>query len=222
MLGKPVGGEDLAGAERGDLAAQRLVAHRGGDPGAGRDAELDGRRADAARRAVDAQALARAQARLGEERVVGGGEDLGQRPGGRPVQRLGHRHQLALVHDGELGLPAAADDAHHAVARLEAPGARAERGDLTGELEPRDVGRRPRRRGVGAAALEDVGAVDPRRPDPDEHLARARLEVRVLGDGELAALADRDSPHGLRSNTATHSMCGVWGNMSTGRTGPSA
>ena len=46
---------------------------------------------------------------------------------------------VALVDDRELGLPAAADDPHHAVADREARGARAELGDLAGELEPGDV-----------------------------------------------------------------------------------
>ena len=104
------------GAERGDLVAQLLVAHRGGHVRARRRAELHRRRADAARGAVDEQALAGAQAALGEDRVVRGREDLGHAAGLRPVQPLGDRHELALVHDGELGLPAAADDRHDAVA----------------------------------------------------------------------------------------------------------
>ena len=129
------------------------------------------------------------------------------------------------MHHRELRLPAAADDAHHAVADREAVCAPAEGGHLAGELEPGDVGGGAGRRGVGAAALVDVGSVDPRRADAHEHLARAGLGIGVLGDGQLAALADRDRPHpggSLRSNAARHSMCGVWGNMSTGRTGPSA
>ena len=88
-------------------------------------AELDRRGADAAGGAVDEQALAGAQAALGEERVVGGGEDLGHAAGLRPVEAVGDRHELALVDDGQLGLPAAADDRHDAVALGEALGARA-------------------------------------------------------------------------------------------------
>src|SRR4051794_26168069 len=59
------------------------------------------------RRAVDQQPLAHGQPRLGEERVVGGGEDLGHAAGGRPVELLGHRHRRRLVHDGELRMAAA-------------------------------------------------------------------------------------------------------------------
>ena len=71
-------------------------------------------------RAVDEQALADAQAGLREERVVGGGEDLGHAAGRVPVELLGHRHRRALVDDRELGLAAAGHDRHHAVAGLEA------------------------------------------------------------------------------------------------------
>ena len=110
------------GAERGDVVAQALVAHRGGHAGAGRRAQLDAGGADAAGGAVHEQALAGAQPGLGEERVVGGGEDLGDAAGLRPFEPVGDRHELALVHGGQLGLPAAADDGHDAIALGEALG----------------------------------------------------------------------------------------------------
>ena len=76
-----------------------------------------------------------------------------------------------------------------------------------------------------AAALHHVGAVQPGAPDADEHLARPGRRIGVLLDGELL-VADRDGVHGggtySRSSNATHSMCGVWGNMSTGLTRRSA
>ena len=99
-------------------------------------------RADTAGAAVHEQALAGPQAGLGEDRVVGGGEDLGRAAGGGPVQRVGHRHELALVHDGQLGLPAPADDAHDPVPEAQsacAAGPQAEH--LSGQLEAGDVGR---------------------------------------------------------------------------------
>ena len=78
------------GAELGDPVAQALVAHGGGDVGAGRRAELHAGGAHAAGGAVDEQALAGAQAGLREERVVGGGEDLGHAAGlGRSSGRRG-------------------------------------------------------------------------------------------------------------------------------------
>ena len=78
---------------------------------AGRVGELDRRRADPAGAAVDQQALAAAQSRLGEDRVVGGGEDLRQASGARPVETLGDCHQDALVGRHELGLGARGDNA---------------------------------------------------------------------------------------------------------------
>ncbi len=72
-----------------------------------------------------------------------------------------------------------------------------------------------------AAELHHVGAVEPGRVDADEHLAVAGLGVGVLLDAELV-IADRDGAHGpgptRATSWATHSMCGVCGNMSTGRT----
>ena len=118
-----------------------------------RGAELDGGGADAAGAAVDEQALPGLQAGLGEEGVVRGGEDLGQAPGGRPLEPVGDRHELALVDDRELGLPAAADDGHDAIADLEACGVGPERGDLAGELEAGDVLRLAGRGGVAPAKL---------------------------------------------------------------------
>ena len=129
------------------------VADGGGDARARHLAELDGGHADAAGGAVDEQALAGAQPGLGEERVVGGGEDLGHAAGGLPLELLGHRHRGALVDDRELGLAAARDDRHHAVAGLEALDAGAALDDLARQLEAGDVLRRAGRRRVAALEL---------------------------------------------------------------------
>ena len=138
---KPSGAIALR-AERGDLLAGVLVADGRGDARAGHHAELDRGHADAAGGAVDEQALADGQAGLGEERVVGGGEDLRDAARGGPVELVGDGHRGALVDDGELGLAAAGDDRHHAVARFEAADAAAAGDDLARELEAGDVGRR--------------------------------------------------------------------------------
>ena len=143
MLLEPLGLERVH-AERGDVLARGRVADRGRDARAGHRAELHGGHADAARRAVHEQALADHQAGLREERVVGGGEDLGHAARGGPVELVGHRHRRPLVHDRQLRLAAAADHGHDAVARLEALRPRPDRDDLAGQLEPRDVGRRAR------------------------------------------------------------------------------
>ena len=183
------------GAERADAVAQVGVADGGGDLGAGRDTELHAGGADAAGRAVDEQALAGPQAGLREERVVRGGEHLRNGAGLDPAQALGHRHQLALVDDAQLGLPAAADHRHDAIAVGESLGAGPAGRHLAGELEARDVLRRARRRRVMPAELMDVGTVEAGRADADQHLARARLWIGVLGDDELA-IADGGGTHG--------------------------
>ncbi len=194
---KPVGLEHLVGAELRDGVAGVGVADGGRDVRADRVGELDGRRADAARRAVDEQPLAGAQPRLGEERVVRGREDLGDPAGVGEPDGVGDRHELALVDDGELALAAAADDAHDAVALGEARRAVAEAGDLAGELEPGDVRRRAGRRGIAPAQLHLVGAVEAGGAHADEHLAGARLGIGVLLDEDLA-VADRGGAHRRR------------------------
>ena len=124
---KPSGAITCA-PRRLDLVAQLLAADGGGDPRAGGAAELHRGRAHSARGAVHQQALARAQRRLGEERVVRGGEHLGQAarlPASRA--RPGTGMACALVHHRELGLAASAHHRHHPVALREAarPGPRA-------------------------------------------------------------------------------------------------
>ena len=59
--------------------------------------ELDGGNADATGRAVDEHALAGAQPRLGDQRVVGCGEHLGEAAGGGPVDAVGDGHEQPLV-----------------------------------------------------------------------------------------------------------------------------
>ena len=73
-----------------------------------------------------------------------------------------------------------------------APGA--ERLDLAGQLEARDVRRGSGRRRIGALALEHVRAVQARGAHPDQELALARLGIRALFDDEIAVL-DGDRPH---------------------------
>jgi hypothetical protein len=217
VLGKALW-DDHARPELLDLLVRLLVANRRRHARSGRARELNRRRADAPRATVHEQPLARAQLALREDRVVRCREDLRQAAGRRPVEPLRHGHQLALVHEAQLSLRAAADDRHHAVADLEAFGARAERRDLPCQLHPRDVLRRARRRRVEAAPLHHVRAVQPCRVHPYEHFPCARLRVRVLLDHDLL-LANRRSAHARsllshernegqadRSNTATHSM----------------
>ena len=74
---------------------------------------------------------------------------------------------------------------------------------------------------VEELGLELVAALDEQR-----RLEHPPDVVRVRGglalDVRLRALDETREAGHTRSNTATHSMCGVWGNMSTGRTRRSA
>jgi hypothetical protein len=144
---------------------------------------------------VHEQPLAGRQGALGEQRVVGGGEDLGHPARLGPVQAAGQRHGLALVHRGQLRLPAAADDRHDAIPLGEPIGPRAATDDLARELEPGDVRWGAGRRGIQAPALHQVGAVDSGGADADEDLAGAGLGVGVLLDEDLA-VADGGGAHG--------------------------
>ena len=124
--GEAVGCHD-GGAEGGDGVAAVGVAHRRGDLRAGRDRQLDAGGADAPGRAVHERPLAHRQPALGEQRVVRGGEHLGEAARGLPGDAVGHGQGGALVHDGQLGLPAATDHRHHPVADGEALDAAARR-----------------------------------------------------------------------------------------------
>ena len=115
---------------------------------------------------------------------------------------------------GELRLPAAADDSHHPLAEREAraPGPSA----ATSPASSSPGCPAGSRAAPGSAApLVHVGAVEARGAHRDEHLARTRERVGMLARHELAG-DQRDRLH--RVSTATHSTCGVWGNMSSGVT----
>ena len=122
----------------------------------------------------------------------------------------------------QLALAAAADDGHHAVADVEALGPGAAVDHLAGQFQPWDVLGGARRRRVVPGQLMHVGAVEPGGMHPDEHLPVSRDGVGVLLHAELLVLdgdgAHPGPPYPRRTSSATHSMCGVCGNMSTGRT----
>ena len=120
--------------------------------------------------------------------------DLGDAARGGPVELLRDRHRGALVHDGELGLAAAGDDRHHAVARLEAAGAAPAGDDLARELQARDVGGGARRRRIVPGELHHVGAVEPGGLHADQQLPVLGLRIRVFGDLDLA-VADGGGTH---------------------------
>ena len=137
--------------------------------------DLRGRGADSAADGVDQHPLPRLQAAAGDQRVPGGEKGLGN--GGRldERERLGNGQHFVLVDDDRFGVGAAADQAHDPVARTPAGGARPQRLDFAGVLEAGNVGGPAGRRRIVAAALMDVGAVEPGGADPDPDLARPRL-----------------------------------------------
>ena len=92
------------------------------------------------------------------------------------------------MHHRQLGLAAAPDDRHHAVALREALRARAERLDLAGELQAGDVGGRAGRRRVGAPPLEHVRPVQARCAHANQQLALAWLGIGALLHDQLPVL----------------------------------
>ena len=195
VLGHVAGLDDLGRAERGDRLVLSGVAHGRDDASAGQRRQLHRGRADAAGRAGDEHAVAERQARLPEERVVGGRVHLHEAAGLRPAQAGGHPERVRLVHHGQLGLGAAADERHHPVADGEPGHARAHGGHLAGHLEARDVLRPPGRRRVPPGALREIGAVHAGRPDRHDDVVVAGLRVRAFPPAKLS-FVDHDGVHG--------------------------
>ena len=137
---------------------------------------------------------------VGDEEDVGpdGARHLGQPCGVDERHAAGHRqHLLGRRHDA-LGVAPAVDEGAHLVAHLPALDALTERRDASAHLEARVVRRAGWRR-VVAHPLHDVGAVDARGDDVDEHLAGPHLGVGHLVEDEavgVSGLRDRDGAHG--------------------------
>ena len=151
-------------------------------PSPGRRSELDGSGADPAGRPVHEQPLARRQAGLGEEGVMGGGEDFRQSARLQPVQPIGHRHGLPFVKHGQLRLAAAPDDRHDTVSDGEAGHARTALDYLAGELEAGNVSGGPGRGRVPAPALQEVGTIQPGGTHRDQYLPGAGPGVGTVRD----------------------------------------
>ena len=82
------------------------------------------------------------------------------------------------MHRDELGLPAAGEQRHHALAVL----------GLARALEPGNVDRGAGRRRIAAGALGQVGAVHAGGVDADQELALAGHRIRPLLDVEGAVV----------------------------------
>ena len=94
----------------------------------------------------------------------------------------------------KLGLPAAADERHDAIADREAFDVAAECDHLAGELHARDVRRAAGWRRVQTAPLQHVGAVQTGGAHLDQQLARAGLRIGVLPPLQ-APVDHRHGPH---------------------------
>src|SRR5207248_9369437 len=87
---------------------------------------------------------------------------------------------------------------------------------------------RPDREGHDEPAQLEYRPVRTQEPEADEH--RKAKPAAVVGDAQAHGRAGgrrllrrgQELRQPARSSSATHSMCGVWGNMSTGRTRVSA
>src|SRR5688572_30763035 len=106
---------------------------------------------------------------------------------------------MAAINGRKLCVPAARQQRGNLVTDRPPRGIRTDRGDLARDFEAEYPGC-PRWRRIASLALDDVGAVDARRADPNEYLAGSRYRCRDLLDaqrrrGPLSSL-DRHSPHG--------------------------
>ena len=147
---------------------------------------------------MDQHGFARYELALQEQRVEGGEKHLGDRGCLLEVEALGHGHELALVDGDQRGVAAPAEQRHHAVARAPLRDALADALDDAGHLEPEQVLADAGRRGVAAAALHQVGAVERGGVDRDQGVLGPRVRVRELAQLEdvgIAGLGDNGGAH---------------------------
>ena len=166
-----------------------------GDVRTRRAAELDRRRAHAARRAVHQQPLAGLEPGLGEEGVVRGREHLRECRRPRAIRRRpAPASATRSWTTAQLRLAAAGDDRHHAVALGKPRRAGPERGDLAGQLEPRDVLGRARAAPGRARAAASCRRHSGRRRGRGRAPPPSRGRGRVLLNGQRA-IFEGDGPH---------------------------
>ena len=171
---------------------------------ADRPGELQGRRSDAAAGRMHEGVLARAQAAALDEGIGRCEEHLRDRPGLQPAEARRDGEELPGRNRRPFGVPAPAQDAHHAVARRPSRDVRPDLLDLTGELEPRDIRGDVSRRGVAAEALQQIGPVDARAAHAHDDLARPGHGVVPLYQFQhvrAAGLPDADRFHRSASPT---------------------
>ncbi|MNV72135.1 hypothetical protein D3C71_1652000 [compost metagenome] len=113
-----------------------------------------------------------------EQVQPGSGVDLGNGRRLYQAQALGHRQYVTAIDHHFLGHAATGQQGTHPVAHL--PGrARPDFADHACAFEPEEF-TGTRRRRVQARALQQVGAIEPRRGDADAHLAYVTGRARRL------------------------------------------
>jgi hypothetical protein len=136
---------------------------------------------------------------------VDGEERLGDGGGLDERQALRHAHGARGRHRDLLGVTAAGEQGHRAVAATPAVDAGPDLGDLAGALETENGGRTGRRR-VLPLPLQQVGAVEGGGGDAEHELAVTRHRGGDFGDAEHALVArtvDHDGAHGRQASTVT-------------------
>ena len=140
---------ELVGRPRG---AENRAAHRVGN--------LCRRGADAAADGLDQDRLSGAEPSQGDQGIVCGQEDLGNRRRRHEVEVSRDRHGHSLMRHQVLGLCSPGHDPEDTIANLERPDhVRPKRVDLARVLQTGNVRGNPRGRRVKPAGLQQVGSV---------------------------------------------------------------
>jgi hypothetical protein len=134
------------------------------------------------------------QSALGEQRVVGGGEHLGEAAGLIPRESVGNGQGTAFVDHGHLGLGPSSHHTHDAITDGEARCPRPEGHHFPSHLESGNVSRHSRRRRIEAPSLQEVGGVDAGGPDGHHDLGVAGHGIAPLDPLKLT-FDDGDRPH---------------------------
>ena len=166
------------------LRGLRFAPRRGDHAGARGLRHLDSSHADTAVRTVHEQCLAGAQSAAFEDVAPDGEHRFRQRRGLNEVETRRQRQGMAAINGRKLGVAAARQQRGDPVADLPARGIRTDRDHLAGDFEAEDLGC-PRWRRIASLALDDVGAVDARRADPNA--VSGRLAVPASRPARRAA-----------------------------------
>jgi hypothetical protein len=188
--------QDL-GAQLATALELRCAPRGDGHPGAQCDRQLGRHGADAAGAAMHQQRLRWLQAGQHEHVGPDRAHHLGQRGGGTQIDAGRHRQDLTGGDAHPLGVPAPGQQRDDFVADLPAGDVGANVRDAPGALESEHVAR-PRRRDVLPFALQQVGPVDRRGHDLDDHVAVPGDRLGNLADPQdvdVAGPVAHDSAH---------------------------